>query len=133
MDYKLDKPVSNNESGVLAKLWRKIITENNYLPALDLLVRRYMEENDIAAGRIKNVKRKTKTTVVSNITATEMTFKTFLDLVFNLLKAKRLDISIKVTLHSGKESIHSISIQNVDISKVDKSEEEESTDGKSRS
>lgn len=117
-DYKLDKPVSSNESGVLAKLWRKILKENNFMPALDLLVKRYLDTNDILKGRNKNHKNKTRSTIIANIAATEMTFKTFLDLVFNLLRAKRLDISIKVTMQSGKTSTHSISLTNDDMAKL---------------
>lgn len=127
-DYKLDKPVSKNESGILAKLWRKILIDNNFLPALDLLVKRYIERNDILAGRVTNFKKKNKSTITTNITAPEMTFKTFLDLVFNLLRAKRLDISIKVTFHSGKETVHSVSITNDEVDKElkEKGEENES-------
>lgn len=116
-DFKFDKPIDNNESGILARFWRKIVLENNYEPSLGLLVKRYIDTNDFLAGRIENHRKKTKSTIMSNICASGMTFKTFLDLVFNLLRAKKLDISIKLTTHSGRESIHSISITNDQIAK----------------
>lgn len=136
-DFKFDKPIDNNESGILAKFWRKIVLENNYEPSLGLLVKRYIDTNDFLAGRIENHRKKTKSTIMSNICASGMTFKTFLDLVFNLLRAKKLDISIKLTMASGRESIHSLSITNDQVSKsvddekeVETKEVKEKKDGK---
>ena len=112
---KLDPPAKTS-SGVLSLLWRKICLEHK--DYLDVLVDRYVVDNDIAAGRVKNIKRKTKSTIISNVTATEMTFKTFIDLVFNFLKCKKLTISIKLTYQSGRESLHSIVVDGVNIEKV---------------
>lgn len=109
MDAKFDKPVSSNEPGVLARLWRKIITENNLTHNLNMLINRYLENSSINQ-RVKNLKRKNRSTLIDNITASEMSIKTFLYLIFRLLRAKKLDISIKVTFPNGRESIHGISI-----------------------
>lgn len=109
-DINFNKPPNKNESGVLAYLWRKILLENNLMPSLGMLISRYIKEQDITAGRVSNLKKKNKTTLVNNIGAQEMTFKTFLDLIFNFLKVRRLDISIKLTYHNDKTSEHSVSI-----------------------
>ena len=112
---KLDPP-AKTPSGVLSLLWRKICIEHK--DYLDVLVDRYVVDNDIAAGRVKNIKRKTKSTIISNVTATEMTFKTFIDLVFSFIKCKKLTISIKLTYQSGRESLHSIVVDGTNIEKV---------------
>lgn len=99
-------PPSRKVSGVLVVLWRKILLENRLNRALTPLIARYLNDTN----RVGNSKRKNKATLKANIFATDMTFKTFIDLVFNLLKATRLDISIKVTFVNGKSSTHSVSI-----------------------
>lgn len=109
MDTKFDKPVSSNEPGVLARLWRKIITENNLKHNLNMLIDRYLETTAINQ-RVKNLKRKNRSTLIDNITASEMSIKTFLYLIFRVLRAKKLEISIKVTFPNDKESIHGVSI-----------------------
>lgn len=113
MDININKPPNKNESGVLAALWRKILIENNFMPALGMLVSRYLKDQEAKEGRVKNLRKKNRSTVVNNIAATEMTFKTFLDLIFNLLKVKRCDISIKLTYHNGNTSTHSVSVDSV--------------------
>lgn len=110
-EEKLSEPTSKTESGVLAKLWRSILRENGYAPALGPLVERYLTSQEEMTKRIPSLKKKNKSTLVSNITSTEMTIKTFLDLVFNLLRVRKLDISVKLTFHNGKETVHSVSVK----------------------
>lgn len=114
---KLDPP-AKTESGVLAVLFRKIWRENRFRDYFDILLNRYIEENDISAGRSKNVKRKTKSTIVSNLTATEMTFKTFIDLLFNFIKIKKLTITVKLTFQSGSETLHTVVVNGENIQRV---------------
>lgn len=119
-DLKFDKQISNNESGVLAKLWRKILIENNLENALPLLINMYIKNNDETDGRSLTVKKKNKSTLTSNITATDMTFKTFLDLVFRLLKVTKIDISVKLTFSNGRETTHSVSAIPANNQQLDK-------------
>lgn len=109
MDTKFDKPVSSNEPGVLAMLWRKIITENNLTHSLNILINKYLESNTINQ-RVKNLKRKNRSTLIDNITASEMSIKTFLYLIFRVLRAKKLEISIKITFSNDRETIHGVTI-----------------------
>ena len=57
-------------------------------------------------------------TLIANVTASEMTMKTFVDLVFRFLRARSLTISIKVTFHNGKESVHSVSVAYQEMTKT---------------
>lgn len=119
-DIKLeDKPISNSESGILAATWRKLIIENELKPALDHLVNRYVSESDPTHGRVKNIKRRNRSTLISNICASDMTFKTFIDLIFNLLRGVKLDIHIKVTFVNGKSIETNVSVTNDMVSKND--------------
>lgn len=108
------KQVSRNESGVLAQLFRYIIIDNNFIPALDMLVKRYVEDTTRKEVNLQPVKRKTKSTLLSNIGSEEMTFKTFLDLLFNFLRVRKVNISVKLTFYNGNETIHSISVDKGD-------------------
>lgn len=117
-DIKLEeKPVSNSESGILAAIWRKLIKDNGLMNALHLLVNRYISETDPTHGRVKNIKRRNKSTLIGNICSSEMTFKTFIDLIFNLLKAVKLDLHIRVTFSSGKAIETHVTITNDMVSK----------------
>lgn len=109
-DFDLNKPPNKNESGVLALLWRKILKENNFMPALGMLVNRYMREQDQAALKQPTLKKKNRATLITNITAPEMTIKTFFDLVFRFIKAKKITITVKVTYNNDDTSVHSISV-----------------------
>jgi hypothetical protein len=112
-DIKFDQ-VSRSEGGTLAKLWRKILEENNYLPAIPFLVNRYIRTTNEMSNRVTDVKRKTKSTLIANITATDMTFKTFTDLLFNFLRVKRIEITVKVTLPNDTVREHSITVKGED-------------------
>lgn len=109
-NIKFNDPISHNESGVLAQLWRNILRENGFHKALDLLVQRYVDRANRAKEKDKNLKLKNKSTLISNITAPEMTFKTFLDLLFNLLQVHTVTITVKLTFHNGAEKINTVII-----------------------
>lgn len=109
-DIKFDQ-VSRSEGGTLAKLWRKVLEENNYLPAIPFLVNRYIRTSNEMSNRVADVKRKTKSTLIANITASDMTFKTFTDLLFNFLKVKRVEIIVKVTLPDDTVRAHSVIVK----------------------
>jgi len=102
------KPVANSTGGVLSKLWRTILDDTDLHPAIGFLVKRYVDRT--AAIDTKNTKRKTKATLLSNIGATEMTWKTFNKLIFEFLNVKKLDITIKLTHSNGQERLHSLTV-----------------------
>lgn len=122
-------PVSNKDSGVLAKLWRRVVLESHLQNSIMHLADRYVRKVDPMSTRVANVKKRTKSTVLKNISDTDMTIKTFLDLIFNLLGAKKLTISIKITYPNGKETIHSLPINNGDLSEKDFTDETTDRDG----
>ena len=112
-------PVSNKDSGVLANLWRKVVLESNLQHSIRHLADRYVKKTNPMSQRVSNVKKRTKSTVLKNISDPDMTIKTFLDLIFNLLGAKKLTISIKITYPNGTETIHSLPINNGDLVESD--------------
>lgn len=114
-DSLLKKPVAKNEAGVLAGLWRNILKENHFIPAIDVLVNRYVNKQNRDSDKLGSVRLKAKSTLLSNISSSEMTFKTFLDLIFNFLGVKKIHISIKLTFSNGEESIHSIGVNNPNL------------------
>lgn len=122
--------VSNTESGVLAKIWRKILIERRITPSLGLLIDRYLQDQHLNEDNLaKNVKKKNRSTLISNITAKEMTIKTFLDLLRNLLKVKRLVIHIEITTAGGETSVHSLSVTGENNLATAKLNAEKNTEG----
>jgi hypothetical protein len=114
MDNRIKLTDINNrtEGSVLATLWRNVLKETNMLPALDYFVDRYVNNTKGMESRVKAVKRKTKSTMMKNVTTNDMTWKTFLDLMFNFLKVKKITITIKLTHANGDDTIHSVVVNN---------------------
>ncbi len=127
---EFDPNISSKEGGALTALWRAVLKENNFFYMIDLLVNRYVRKTDTMDGRSTVIKRKTRSSLINNITATEMTFKTFLDLLFNFLAVKKVTITIMLTHANNDESVHSIAINNNDYII---SEEEEPIETKDKS
>lgn len=111
---EFDDNVSSKEGGALTALWRAILKENNFIYAIDVMVNKYVRKTDMLQGRSIHVKRKTRSSLINNITAGEMTFKTFLDLLFNFLAVRKVTITIMLTHANNDESIHTIAINNND-------------------
>lgn len=109
-DINFNKPISKNESGVLAALWRNIIKANNLTHALDYLVLKYVSRSGTESG--DNVRLKNKSTLLSNITAPEMSIKVFFDLLFNYLCVKKVSFTVKLTFVNGDESVHTVNVDN---------------------
>lgn len=107
---KFTDNIPKTEGGVLARLWRNILRENNLLPKLDYLVLRYVRKTDLMTDRVQAVKRKHKFTLTKNLTDTEITFKTFLDLLFNLLEVKQVNFTVSLKFANGEKSVHTISV-----------------------
>lgn len=105
--------ISRTEGSILSKLWRNILVDTNMDNALDYLVTRYM--SDHSNSTIKADKRKTKSSIIKNITADDMTWKTFLDILFNFLRVRRIEFCVKLTRASGDISVHSVIVDNPNI------------------
>lgn len=123
-EVDFNKPVARTEAGVLASLWRDVLDKLNLIPALDILIKRYLNESEKKTQSIQSVKKKTKSTLVSNITASGMTFKTFLDLLFNFLRVKKVHFSIKLEYYSGDETVHTITVDSAAIDNEPDDEED---------
>lgn len=126
-DIKFNNQVSNNEGGVLAMLWRKILKERNFISILPVLIDRYLREQDLKEEKLGvNIKKKNRSTLITNIMSSEMTFKVFYDLLKNLIRVKKIVIHIEITTMNDVTSIHSlpvagasINIEDVEIVKSD--------------
>jgi hypothetical protein len=122
-------PTNQSEGGVLASLWRNILEENKYIHILDVLVNRYLRKSADISLRSKNIKRQSKSTLINNITAPEMTIKTFMYLIFNLIGATKLTLTIKLTYANGGETLHTVEVDSGDM--LEEGEENERKDNKS--
>ena len=116
----LHRPPAPGETGVLVKLWREFLKDNNLIGTIPKMVDRYIsrskEQND-STGVIKS---KNKSIMYNNIGADRMTIKTFFDLHFNLINVKDMEITVTVTLPTGKKVTNNIKILPKDINYVDK-------------
>lgn len=112
MDIKLDSNIAATEGGILAALWRKILKDSGFYNMLGMMVSRYVSDTDSMADKVKASRRKTKSTLISNICSSDMTWKVLLDLIFNFLHVKKITISIKLLHQNGIETVHSVVAEN---------------------
>lgn len=103
----LPKLTTHVEGSILVNLWHKILRETNYIYALEYMVAKYTAKNK---SSIKAEKRRTKSSIIKNITSDVMTWKTFIDLIFNFLNVKKMTMSLRLEYPNGKETIHSITV-----------------------
>jgi len=96
------KEIASTENGVLARLWRNMLLNNNLLTALGWMISNYSKKGD-----------KPTTTVLSLATAGELTWEAFTFLVLEILKPKEAQFGLKVKAvidDEEKEILASISI-----------------------
>ena len=109
---KLPDVYPRTENGLLAKLWGKVIRENSYQNRLIYLISRYARKADAMSDRVKVVRVKQKFTLTKNVFEKEMTFKTFMDLLFNFLEVVKVDVTISLKFADGTKSVHTVSTDN---------------------
>lgn len=110
-DFNFDNQVSNNEGGILAAMWRKILKERNFIPALPVLIDRYQKAQDAKESAIgRNIKKKNRSTLITNLNAQEMTFKVFYDLLVNLLRVKKIVLHVEIETINSVSSVHSLTV-----------------------
>lgn len=108
---KLDEPIHNNkEAAVLAKLFRRINMDLNTTGKMEHLIDRYIKYAN--NKNISLLKKKTRSSLCNSIVSEEMSWRTFMDLVFNLLRVKRMKISITFLHADDTESFHSMKFDN---------------------
>lgn len=109
---KFTTQIPQTQHGVLAKLWRNIVTERGINSSMDYLVGRYVEESLHKDANTPTTKRRTKAMLIKDIVAPELSWKKLCHLVFSFLKAVRMDVTIKLTYANGEKSYHNISVTN---------------------
>jgi len=90
-------PVATTENGLLAKMWRKIILENNLQSSLVFSVKRYWRKNRNKKGALNTG------TLNKLIKGSELTWKRFLLLLFDVLGVKKLIFTVVV--HKGEKTV----------------------------
>ena len=101
--YEFSKDTDNTTNGVLAKLWKKIVLENNLQDKLIYFIGKYDRRTDLS-------KKKTKGVVIKHaLTDKAMTWKTFLFLLFEVLRVKKIKLTIELDWGKRK-TVHEMEI-----------------------
>jgi len=114
----LSRETSSDEHGILKKLFNKIVFENNLEDKLAFLISAYERRKDRS-------KKKTKSVIVNEITSDRISFKNFIFLVFEILRAKKLKICVEVEF-SNKTTKHCLTVLPESIDKKDEDDDKES-------
>ena len=118
----LNKETSGDEHGVLKKLLNSIIFENNLENKLAFLISRYDRRRDAS-------KKKSKTVIVNELTSNRISFKNFVFLVFEILRAKKMTIKVELEF-SNKTTEHRIVVQPESINNGDDNDEKDNKSNK---
>lgn len=112
------EPLENSENGVLAALWRRLVNNNIFMQKyLGVKLKSYLskEQKSISGETIKTKK---KHSIENDIHGGKMTFPVFMHLLFNLMNAKELSITVRVKLEYGEDIIDTITIENPNATKT---------------
>lgn len=104
------KEIASTENGVLARLWRNMLLNNNLITALGWLVANY----------VKNGKKPT-TTIMNLATGGELTWEAFNFLILDILKptSSELILKVKIETENEEKEIKEI-LANISIEKKEK-------------
>lgn len=115
------KEIKNKSEGAaLAKLWILILNELGIVNRIPSLINRYVErESHCSLSR----KKKSKSTITADHDSESMTWKVFLNLIFNVLRIPRIDFTITLYHPNGEKSIHTVKIDKRDVEYEDKKDD----------
>jgi len=108
-------PVNNTPQGALAQLWRNVVKDTGIGNNIGYLITRYVKRN---SSDSKTIKRRTRSTIEADISASELTWKKFTHILFEFLGVVRMDISIKLTYSSGNSTLHTVGVVSTDSEPV---------------
>ena len=94
------KDIKNNEDGLLSKLFRRVLMETGLIHSLTSNVDEY----------ISNGGSKKKSSILKNVIDGEMTWKTFMFLLFEIMIFKKIKLKLEITHDSGIVTTHSIDV-----------------------
>lgn len=104
-----DSKTDATEGGILAKLWRIILKDKNKRDILPMLIGNYYKRMAKEESGVPSVhKIKSRSQISSNVYASSMTFKVFIDLLKNILCVKHVRITIDLTWADDSVSNHSV-------------------------
>jgi len=109
---KLVNKIANTPNGILTRMFRKIIFETGLVRSLMHFIDRYRAEGG----------ERVKTTIVKDITSSELTWKAFIFLLFEILKVKKINFKIEITWPNDNETAHELEISPIVIPKKNKKE-----------
>ena len=113
------KIMSRDVSALLSKFFRIIVQETGMINNMEGFIDKYVDASKTSG------KEKTKPQVVAAIASEQMSWKTFMDSICNLLRVKKITIVIKLDHGNNKVTIHELPIKaTVDDSIIEQKQEE---------
>jgi len=101
-------PVKSKDSGgILSKLFRKIMTETGLVNAVDSLVELYLKDSEAQSKR-SGLTPKKRSQIQTAIKEEDMTWKSFIDLVINLVRVKKIVITIDLYHTETRVTTHKV-------------------------
>lgn len=97
------KIVSRDTNSLLARLFRKIMMETGFINSADSLL-----ETFVRNSKLGNAKGKEKTAASTQISTELMSWKVFVDNIFNYLQVESATIVIKLNHGKGKITVHEL-------------------------
>lgn len=104
----INTPIKSRDSGgILSKLFRKIMIETGLVNAVDSLVESYLRDSK-EQSRTTGLAPKKRSQIQTSIKEEDMTWKSFIDLVINLLRVKKMVITIELYHTETRVTTHKV-------------------------
>ena len=113
--------IDSSEGGILAHLWREIITRTKLINNLKYLLDRYANKGG----------KRSKSTIQGYFYAPSMTWKTFVFLVLKILPVTKMTVSVTLTYTDKTKDTFSLDVYSNDL--PNEEEDKENEDDKIRS
>ena len=121
------KIMSRDVGSILSKLFRKIITETGEVNRAEALLNTYLANSvDEKTG-----KKKDKSAAITSVVSECMTWKTFMDLITNYLKVKKITIVVKLDHGNDRNGNPVITVHEINAASTTEENKNEVRDEKS--
>lgn len=115
------KKISTRKQGsVLTRLWRTILKETGAIANIEYLIDELVKKS----GSMKSQKSLTKAQVKKNVVASDMTWSAFNQLIFGLLRVRKVRIDITLQYYNGTTTTHHTVYDDISSGMIDTADEE---------
>ena len=113
MKKMFGKNPNKTEGSILTNIWRGLLKELDLVSVSKIyrLIDVYMTRHKANDKGSISIRSKNRTSITNDMSADAITWKTFLNLIFNVLRVKKMDITITIHHENKTTTTYSTTIK----------------------